>query len=53
MSHVTCHDHFVGSQTFDGSCIHSRVHIRVHFRVHIASHDMTRCGMMWKSILLH
>ena len=25
MSHMMCHDHLVGSQTFDGSRIHFRV----------------------------
>ena len=47
-SDVMCHDSFIGSQEFHGSCIHFRVHVRVH----IVSHDMIECGMMWKRILL-
>ena len=46
MSHVMCHEDFIGSQMFDGSYIHCKVHIRVH----IVSHDMIECGMMWNSI---
>ena len=49
MSHVTCHNCFIGSQTFDSSHIHSRVHVWVC----IASHDTTGCGMTWNSIQLH
>ena len=45
MSDVTCHNHFVHSQTSHSSCIH--------FRVHVASHDMIQCGMTWKRIQLH
>ena len=48
MSHVMCHDSFIGSQTFHGS----HVHFRVCVRVCIVSFDMIECGMTWKRILL-
>ena len=39
MSHVMCHDHFVGSRMIDGSHIHFRVCIE-NCRVCISSLDM-------------
>ena len=49
MSHVMCHNCFVGSQTFHSSHIHYGVCVRVH----IVSHDTIECGVMWNSIQLH
>ena len=48
MSHMTCHDHFVGLWIFHSSHIHFRVHIRVC----IVSCDTIKHGMTWNSIQL-
>ena len=52
MSHVTCHDHFVDSRTFDGSHIHFWVCV-MNYRVRILSLDTIGHGMTWQRILLH
>ena len=52
MSHMTCHNHFIGSQTFDSSHSHFRVCIE-NCRVHILSLDMIGHGVTWQRILLH
>ena len=49
LSHVMCHDCLIGSQMFDGSCVHSRGHVRVH----VVSCDTIECGVMWNSIQLY
>ena len=48
MSHMMCHNDFIGSQMFDSSCVCFRVCIWDC----IASHDMIGCIVMWKSIQL-
>ena len=51
MSHMTCHDCLVGSQTFDGSMFIFMVCVK-NCRVCISSLDMIGHGMTWQRILL-
>ena len=46
MSHMTCYNHLVGLQTFDGSHICFRVHI---YGSHL-SHDMIQCSVIGHDI---